>query len=123
MRKHLKQKCKSGRAKAGAKSDKAKQELEGKFPPFPFLGFFLCCFPVCFVFSMFEKKKMMARCYCLLLWCYCNEKGDGNLLPLPFSLCLRKKKKKTTLWPSFLCLRKRQWHDNVLSFSSVAVFQ
>jgi len=39
-RKHLKRKGKSRRAKAGAKSERAEQDLEGKFVPF-FAFFFL----------------------------------------------------------------------------------
>jgi hypothetical protein len=34
-----------------------------------------------------------------------------------------KKKKKMTPWLSFMCLRRRRWHDNMPSFSFVVVFQ
>jgi len=44
-------------------------------------------------FFVFEKKKKAAItcCHCLLLWwCYSKE---GNLLPLPFSLYLKRRRK------------------------------
>jgi hypothetical protein len=68
----------------GAKNEKTEQELEGKLPPFSW--FFFCCFLVCFIFSVFEKKKMKAMCRHLLLWWCSNEEGNGNLLPLLPSL-------------------------------------
>jgi hypothetical protein len=48
-RKHLKHKCKSGKAKARAKSERVERELEGKFPPsFAYFSsqwfFFSLCF-------------------------------------------------------------------------------
>ncbi len=57
-RKHLKQKCKSEKAKAGAKSEKVEQELEGKLPPFSTYFFFsMVFFPLClFFFPTWEKK-------------------------------------------------------------------
>ncbi len=64
------------RVEVGAKSEKAKWELESKLPPFSW--FFFVVFCVCFVFFMFEKKKTNAMCHYLLLWCCWNKEGDGN---------------------------------------------
>jgi hypothetical protein len=32
----------------------------------------------------------MAMCCRIFLWCYYNKEGNGNLLPFPSSLCLKK---------------------------------
>jgi hypothetical protein len=53
------------RLEAGAKSERAMRKLENKLPPFS--RFFFCCFLMCFVFFVFEKKKTMATRHCLLL--------------------------------------------------------
>ncbi len=42
---------------------------------------FVFCFFVCFVFFVFENKKMMAMCLHLLLWWCCREKEDDNNEP------------------------------------------
>jgi len=51
----LKQKGKSGMVEAGAKSERAKRELEGKLPPFSAFLFFSMVFKK---FLLLEKKKM-----------------------------------------------------------------
>jgi len=50
------------------------------------LGFFFCCFLVCFVFFVFEKKKTKAMCRRFLLWWCSSKESSGNLLPSPSSL-------------------------------------
>jgi hypothetical protein len=57
---------------------------------------------------MLQKKKMMIMCRRLFLWSYCIEKGDSSKLASPFSLCLKRK--------------RRRWCSNAFSFSSMAVF-
>ncbi len=52
MRKHLKQKGTSGRAKAGAKNERAEWELEGKLLPFSSFLFFSMVFFFPFLFSV-----------------------------------------------------------------------
>ncbi len=91
-REHLKWKCKSERAKAGAKSERAKRELEGKLPPF--CWFFLLVFFLCFVFFVFEKKKTMVMCHRILLWRCSNKKGDGSSLPLLSFLVVLKQRRQ-----------------------------
>jgi hypothetical protein len=46
---------------------------------------------------MFEKKKTMAMCHHIFLWCYCSEEGDGNLLPSPSSLVVFKRRRQRQL--------------------------
>jgi hypothetical protein len=59
-RKHLKQKGRSGRVKAGPKSEKVERELEGKLPPFfAFLFFSMVVFSL-FCFVLFCLRR--ARC-------------------------------------------------------------
>jgi hypothetical protein len=55
MTKCLKQKGRSERVEAGAKSERAKRELEGKLLPFSW--FFFYSFLVCFVLFMLEKNN------------------------------------------------------------------
>jgi hypothetical protein len=52
VRKHLKRKCKSGKAKAGAKSERVKWELEGKLFP---------CSWFCLVVSLFVLSSQCLR--------------------------------------------------------------
>jgi hypothetical protein len=61
-----KRKCKSKRAEVGAKTNKAKRELESKLLPFSW--FLFSCFLVSFVFFMFEKKKMTQEC-AIVIFC------------------------------------------------------
>jgi hypothetical protein len=56
---------------------------------------------------MFKKKKTVAMCWHLLMWCCWNKKGDGNKLLSP-SLCLRR--------------RRRGWHGNASLFPSIVLF-
>ncbi len=129
----------NGNVKAGIKSERAEQELEGKLPPF-FTYFFL--FMVFFFFTWKEKDAKRKH----LKWKCKNRKAEarakserveweleGKLPPFFWSffccflVCFvffvfEKKKKKMTLWPSFLCLRRRWWHNNMLlSFSLVVL--
>ncbi len=73
-----------------------------KVSSLPSLGFLFCCFLMCFVCFVFDKKKTMAMCHHLFMWWCCNEKGDGSLLPSPFSMVVFK-------W-------KRQWQLVVVAF-------
>jgi len=59
-RKCLKQKSRNKRVEAGAKSERAKQKLEGKLLPFATFIFF---FSMVFLFSLLllEKKKMLGE--------------------------------------------------------------
>jgi hypothetical protein len=53
-------KGKSGRAKEGSKSERAKRELEGKLPPFfAFLLFSMVFFSL--FFFLFDKKNMLGE--------------------------------------------------------------
>jgi hypothetical protein len=55
----LKWKCRSEKAKAGAKNDEVEQELKGKLLPFfAYFFFSMVFFSLCFFFLLFEKKKM-----------------------------------------------------------------
>jgi hypothetical protein len=58
------------------------------------------------------------------LWCF-NEEGDGSLLPLPFFSSGVEAKKATIACCHclFICLRKEEEDDNVLSFSMVLLQQ
>jgi len=123
----------SGRVEVRAKNERVEQELEDKFLPFSWFFFVVLA---CFVFSVFKKKKTMVMHHCLLswccseaiaffcmfqkkktttihccllLWCYCSEKGDDSKLVSPFSLCLRR--------------RRRRRCSNALSYFSMVVFQ
>jgi len=54
----LKQKGRNGSVEAGAKSERADWEFEGKLPPFSAFFSSLWFFFLCFLFLLFEKKKM-----------------------------------------------------------------
>ncbi len=119
-KKHLKQKGRSGRVKAGAKSERAERELEGKFSPFFAFLFFSIVFSffVLFCFFLVEKKKMSGES----VWNRRVEVGtkseraeqelEGKLFPFCWFfffvvfLCVL----------SSLCLRKRWWQQCAVVF-------
>ncbi len=88
-RKHMKRKCKNGKAEAITKSEKAERELEGKLPPF--FWFFFSCFLVCFIFFVFEKKKKKRTLWPSFLclrrrWWHKNVPLSFSLVVLRFNL-------------------------------------
>jgi hypothetical protein len=73
--KHLKQKCRSRRQKRESKVKGQSRSLKvNSLHSFHFLLLFSCVF----IFSLFEKKKMMVMHHCFLLWWCYSEEGDDN---------------------------------------------
>jgi len=89
--KDARRKCLKQKGKSGSQKREGKVGIWRWTPSF--LLVFFCCFLMCFVFFVFEKKKTMAMCHCLFLWCCCN----GILLPSPSFLVVFKGRKQWQL--------------------------
>jgi hypothetical protein len=108
----LKWKCESERAKAGAKSERAEQELEGKLPPFSW--FFLGRFLVYFVISVLQKRRRRWQCAIVFL---CGAIVAKKVLPSPSSQVVLKRKQQRQLITIalFFCVREEKDDSNAPS--------